>query len=325
MHTTSGTARSGQTGTKRTPEETTATCGILNTAGDTSAPVQQKRGPDWSDPENDLVVSAYFEMLGYESRQESYSKTLVRRKVVPMLSGRSEGAYERKMSNISSVMAELGLPWLNGYKPLPNAQKTSLAQAVERYLTRNKLPTFLSVDTPPTSTSDPRVSPPALRATSPQLRPAVQAVVVDFVRREGELREIGLAGEKFVLDLERRRLTNAGRADLAERVEHVSVSEGDGLGYDIRSFDVEGGTKYVEVKTTSGGLSTPFLLTANELSFAASAGDRYELHRVVEWGRAPKVYVLPSANLRSLRVVPTEYRVYPDELAASPGELVKTS
>ncbi|MBK8614733.1 MAG: hypothetical protein IPN85_15005 [Flavobacteriales bacterium] len=36
------------------------------------------------------------------------------------------------------------------------------------------------------------------------------------------------------------RLAAAGRADLAKEVEWVAKTQGDGLGYDIRSFSIDG-------------------------------------------------------------------------------------
>ena len=50
----------------------------------------------------------------------------------------------------------------------------------------------------------------------------------------------GESGEQFVLDFERFRLTRAGRCDLATEVEWSSKVQGDGLGYDVRSFQIGG-------------------------------------------------------------------------------------
>jgi hypothetical protein len=66
-------------------------------------------------------------------------------------------------------------------------------------------------------------------------------------------------------------------------VAHVSKIEGDGAGYDIRSFDPEGKVKYIEVKTTRGGISTPFFMSANEIRFSAIHSDQYVLYRLFEF------------------------------------------
>ena len=60
---------------------------------------------------------------------------------------------------------------------------------------------------------------------------------------------MGLAGEQFIAEFEARRLHAAGQKSLAERVEHVAGSRGDGLGYDVLSFEVSGEERFIEVKT----------------------------------------------------------------------------
>jgi hypothetical protein len=49
-------------------------------------------------------------------------------------------------------------------------------------------------------------------------------------------RDLGQKGELLVVEHEKKSLIENGRPDLAERVRHVSAIEGDGAGYDIRSF-----------------------------------------------------------------------------------------
>ena len=71
----------------------------------------------------------------------------------------------------------------------------------------------------------------------------------DLSGREAKNKNLGLAGELFVLKLEKQKLVNAGLNELAERVEHTSQTQGDGAGYDIRSFSVTGEDFFVEVKT----------------------------------------------------------------------------
>ena len=45
---------------------------------------------------------------------------------------------------------------------------------------------------------------------------------------------------------------------------HTSVIQGDGAGYDIKSFDENGNIKYIEVKTTAGSLNTDFYMSPKE-------------------------------------------------------------
>ena len=47
---------------------------------------------------------------------------------------------------------------------------------------------------------------------------------------------LGKAGEEFVFELERQRLSMLGRKDLADNVRWVAGDDGDGYGFDILSF-----------------------------------------------------------------------------------------
>ena len=60
-------------------------------------------------------------------------------------------------------------------------------------------------------------------------------------------------------------LVRQGRDSLAVRVRWVSAEFGDGLGYDIASFDLSGQPRLIEVKTTHGLQRTPFHTTRTEL------------------------------------------------------------
>jgi hypothetical protein len=76
---------------------------------------------------------------------------------------------------------------------------------------------------------------------------------INVVACEQANRQLGSADEEQVLDLERRMLHNAGGFALAKQVRHVAVEEGDGLGDDIRSFDLAtDAARFIEVKTPPG-------------------------------------------------------------------------
>src|ERR1700736_4510585 len=86
---------------------------------------------------------------------------------------------------------------------------------------------------------------PNVRASPPfgdpdkMLTPAVRRLVGKFdpAERDARNRDLGKAGEKFVVEFERDRLRRAGRNDLAEDVGWVADLDGDGYGYDVRSFE----------------------------------------------------------------------------------------
>jgi hypothetical protein len=72
-----------------------------------------------------------------------------------------------------------------------------------------------------------------------------------------------LAGEEAVVESERRSLIDAGRPDLAKLVFHVAKLEGDGAGFDIKSYTFDGKEMFIEVKTTRGDKEAAFYLSAN--------------------------------------------------------------
>ena len=61
---------------------------------------------------------------------------------------------------------------------------------------------------------------------------------IDFARRDAENRKLGRLGEQWVLEVEKRRLVEAGRGDLAKKVEWVAETCGDGR---LRRAFVPGG------------------------------------------------------------------------------------
>lgn len=92
-----------------------------------------KRTP-WSVEELAVIMNGYFWLLNEERAGNKPNKSALRRKALPQLNGRSAGSYEMKMCNISAACAALGLPWVNGYKPLGHAQKdiTAILEAHAR-------------------------------------------------------------------------------------------------------------------------------------------------------------------------------------------------
>jgi|TARA_R100000501_G_C2631444_1_gene127672 hypothetical protein len=81
----------------------------------------EKGNVGWSDAELEACVNAYRTLWVAEQRNEALNKSKLRREIVNgSLSSRSEGAYERRMQNISAVLDELGIPRVAGYAPLKN-------------------------------------------------------------------------------------------------------------------------------------------------------------------------------------------------------------
>lgn len=132
----------------------------------------------------------------------------------------------------------------------------------------------------------------------------------NYAERDHKNLQLGLQGEALVLEQEKKALILAGRSDLAKKVIHVSVVEGDGAGYDIKSYFPDGSPRYIEVKTTKGSASTPFYISPNELAFSERHSSNYSLVRVfsynseLNYGKA----FLIKGNLReNLELTPTQY------------------
>ena len=130
----------------------------------------------------------------------------------------------------------------------------------------------------------------------------------DYLAQEARNQSLGLAGEEFVLQYEHWRLYALGQKSLADKIEHVSKTKGDGLGYDILSFDVSGREKFIEVKTTSFGKDTPFFVTNRELSFSEMASKQFHLMRVFEFRKSPRIFSLHGSIGQHCNLDPVTYR-----------------
>ena len=120
---------------------------------------------------------------------------------------------------------------------------------------------------------------------------------------------MGRLGEEFVLELECKRLRDeAQRPDLAKQVEWTSNSRGDGAGYDIASFNPDGSTRLIEVKTTGHGKYFSFCVSRNEVRCSEARASEYHLYRVFSFGTTPRLYTLNGALTSVCSLDPTEYR-----------------
>ena len=107
---------------------------------------------------------------------------------------------------------------------------------------------------------------------------------------------------------ERERLMAAGKDSFADRIEHVSVDQGDGAGFDICSFDLSGSDMFIEVKTTRFRKESPFFITANEVEFSRTHAPNYALYRVYRFTRTPRIFSLTGQVSRHCRLTATQFR-----------------
>ena len=122
--------------------------------------------------------------------------------------------------------------------------------------------------------------------------------------------QIGLAGEYWVIDYEKDSLSNGGYSELADRVERISQMN-ISAGFDILSFEFNGGEKFIEVKTTALS-KLEFFLSSNELEIAKEFKSRYWIYFLSEIYGIPKLVKIhnPAIEIgKMLSLTPTNYRV----------------
>ncbi len=265
----------------------------------------------WTDDENDLVVADYFGMLSAELNGQGYGKAEHRRRLAIRLGTRSRGAIEFKHRNISAVLEGLGETWLQGYAPARNFQE-SLEDAVVRWLAchpdwQDFVPAIEPADAVPL-----RVEPAPTRRNHPlpdgHERVSRVADRYDVAGRdERNQAALGRFGERLALAHERAVLTSGGRADLARDVRWVSREDGDGAGYDIASFTLDGAIRLLEVKTTKGYARTPFWISRNELETARERRCEWRLFRLWNVARTAQAFELDPPLEAHVSLMPTQF------------------
>jgi len=264
-----------------------------------------KRGKIWQDDELDVIVADYFAMLGAEIADQPYVKSHHSRKLMAQI-GRSHLSVEMKHGNISAVLEALGLPWIRGYRPMANYQQ-AIFPAIERYLTRHPevLTPVATAPVVPVSSDQVFVEVPTVVEMKKPTNPALRRLVrkYDPAVRDERNRKLGRAGEEFVVGVERERLRVAERSDLAGRVRWVAEEDGDGAGYDVRSYELSGEERLLEVKTTNGSARTPFFLTRNEWQVAEERPEEWRIYRVHLFATERRIFTIapPLGESLSLR------------------------
>lgn len=273
-------------------------------------------GEDWSEAEVEATVRDYFEMLRAEAAGAAYNKSEHNQALRRVLNGRSKSSVELKHQNISAVLDALGLPYINGYKPRGNSQLL-LRKSVQAYVLKHqhtvgsivdaleevKLPgekTYLAalVEAPKREVFVPSVT--KVRERMPRK--------FDYAARDEANRKLGRAGEQWVIEFEQQRLTAAGHPELFQRLDWVSDSQGDGAGFDILSFEEDARERFIEVKTTNGGLGSSFLVSHNELLFSQEAQEQFHLYRVFRFRDGPRLFTLSGDLSQHVHLKPTDYR-----------------
>ncbi len=277
------------------------------------------RSDDWTRGEVEAAVADYLLMLAAELKGQRYSKAEHNRALQSLL-GRTHGSIERKHQNISAILRDIGMPWIDGYKPLGHRQalleEVMLAQLesdrTEVLATAEKLTGDSAPDVQlPQSLDGIQVAPPSRNGLGTEMTKSDRILraprIKNYVEIEAKNRSLGKAGEEFIFAFEQRRLWDRGRHDLSKLVEHVAVTRGDGLGYDIGSFEVDGSDRLIEVKTTSFGQRTAFFISENEVTTSVRLAGQYQLYRIFNFRTDRHFFALKGSIRDTCLLSPERY------------------
>jgi hypothetical protein len=144
--------------------------------------------------------------------------------------------------------------------------------------------------------------------TSQEVETNLKGRYTNHIENERENKRIGNLGELLVLQYEKEKLK---KLEINKKPEHVAKSKGDGLGFDILSYDEEGEEMYIEVKTTKGNLSSPFYLTRNELERSIQDEENYYLYRIYNFSEETNEAncEVIEGSLTDFAINPTEYKI----------------
>ena len=121
-----------------------------------------------------------------------------------------------------------------------------------------------------------------------------------------EANERAKTAEQYVVEYERRRLMSVGCDLLASSIERISQYDAK-ANYDVRSYEADGRTRYIEVKSSTN-LRVEFFWSKGERDFAANMGPSYWIYFV------PRSHELP--NLRhSLTLIQNPHKFIGTQLS----------
>lgn len=136
-----------------------------------------------------------------------------------------------------------------------------------------------------------------------------QLKVYNNPETDKKLKDIGNKGEQYIIDYEIERLTQANKAELADKIKHISLVN-DAAGYDILSFNEDGSERYIEVKTTKGPIGTDFFISPGEIKFS-KVNKEYYIYRVFEFlseKMTGKIYIKKGDVEINFNLTPLQFK-----------------
>lgn len=275
-------------------------------------------GKPWTEAEVAKTVATYFRMLRMQETGQRFTKSELIRQLEQQIPARNSGAIEYKFRNISSVLNGLGVQAVSGYKPLPNIQRILLDVVADALSDDKALDevAIKSVENPVELLIPESFANFVIAAPKPKLKISEKQIdwiqrkpiKRDYLERESRNRSLGKAGELLVMEYEARRLHNGGGKRYVDRIEHVATTAGDGLGFDILSFDEDGRERFIEVKTTAYDAETPFFISPNEVDFSTEKVDQFHLYRLFAFRKKPQMFTMSGPIAANFLLDPVSFR-----------------
>ena len=73
------------------------------------------------------------------------------------------------------------------------------------------------------------------------------------------------------------------------------------------SFETSGHERFIEVKTTAYGASTPFFVTRNEVAVSREADEQFHLYRTFNFRKQPRLFSKQGPIDQSFRLEPFQF------------------
>ena len=135
---------------------------------------------------------------------------------------------------------------------------------------------------------------------------------IDWDVVENSKATLGLSGELLVMSYLEEQLDHT-----QYRIEHSSVWEGDGTGYDIKVTGKDGSVNYIEVKTTTMPYVDGFYISPRELNasrvLSAKPMSSYQIYRVYSFNskqKTAKIKVFDAPFDDNYKFVPVGWKVH---------------
>lgn len=138
----------------------------------------------------------------------------------------------------------------------------------------------------------------------------------DYIAQEIVKTTQGVINEKYIYELELKRLFDEEAEEQTKLMEEFFNSKKENEGFDILSFEKnESGEyveKYIEVKSTKGNEGTPIDITMDEIEFAKDHIDNYYLYRIINSDSDQRYLKIVKGKelLEEFNFVPVAFKIY---------------